>query len=221
MSSTASPAPPATPAGPRRRGRPGHDVESVLAAAVALFTEQGFDATSVDDLAQRLGVSKAAIYHHVPGKDALLALALDRALTGLEEVATAVRELEGPAVDRLRRLVRSSVEVLVERLPYVTLLVRVHGNSDVERQALARRRRLDRLGAELVKQAVAEGDLRPDLDPALTARLLFGTVNSLTEWLKPGRTHDGTALADALTALAFDGLRAQPARPAQRAIGTP
>ena len=191
----------------RRRGRPGHDLESVLATSVAAFTEQGFDATSIDDLARRLGISKSAVYHHVPSKDALLGLALDRALTGLEEVAERVRALDAPAVDRLESLLRGSVRILVERLPYVTLLLRVHGNSDVERQALARRRDLDRFGAELVRTAVAEGDLRQDVDPVVTARLLFGMVNSLTEWLRPTTRYDAEQLADAVAGLAFAGLR--------------
>lgn len=189
-----------------RRGRPGHDLEAVLAAAVALFSERGFDGTSVDDVARRLGVGKSAIYHHVAGKDALLGLALDRALTGLEAVAAGIRADGAPAVERLEQLLRSSVAVLVERLPYVTLLLRVRGNSVVERDALTRRRRIDRLVAELVHRAVADGDLRPDLDPAVTARLLFGTVNSLTEWVRPDA--DAPALADAVVTLCFAGLRA-------------
>jgi AcrR family transcriptional regulator len=200
----------AAPAKPRRRGRPGHDLESVLATAVAVFIERGFDGTSIDELARRLGVSKSAIYHHVESKDALLGLALDRALTGLEEAADEVRTLDGPAVARLEALVRSSVAVLVERLPYVTLLLRVRGNSEVERQSLRRRRRIDALAAELVRQAVAEGDLRPDIEPAVTARLLFGTVNSLTEWLQPRGRHDAEELADSVTAILFEGLRIHP-----------
>lgn len=192
----------------RRRGRPGHDISTVLATSVEVFNERGFDGTSIEDLARRLRISKSAIYHHVESKDALLGLALDHALTGLEEVAETVRSLNGPAIDRLQRLLRDSVAVLVERLPYVTLLVRVRGNSDVERQALARRRRLDRLAAELVKEAVGDGDVRPDIDPAVTARLLFGMVNSLTEWLKPGR-NSAAELADVVAAVAFDGLRAK------------
>ncbi|MDT4902723.1 MAG: hypothetical protein QOH52_739 [Pseudonocardiales bacterium] len=192
---------------PRRRGRPGHDLESVLATSVAVFNERGFDGTSIDDLGRRLGISKSAIYHHVESKDALLGLALDRALVGLEDVAASVRKLDGPAVERLEILLRASVRVLVDRLPYVTLLLRVRGNSEVERQALTRRRRIDRLGADLVKQAVAAGDLRPDVDPAVTARLLFGMVNSLTEWLRPSTTHDADELADAVAAIAFAGLR--------------
>ena len=179
----------------------------MLATAVSVFIERGFDGTSIDDLARRLGTSKAAIYHHVPGKDALLGLALDRALDGLEDVVGRVRRSDGPAVARLETLVRASVHVLVERLPYVTLLLRVRGNSELERQALARRRRIDRFGAELVAQAVADGDLRPGIDPGVTARLLFGTVNSLVEWLRPDAAHDAGMLADAVVEMSLGGLR--------------
>ncbi len=191
----------------RRRGRPGHDLTSVLAAAVEVFNERGYDGTSMEDLSARLGIGKSSIYHHVEGKEELLRLALDRALTGLESAADEIQASDGPAVLRLELLLRRSVAVLVERLPYVTLLLRVRGNSDVERQALARRRRVDQLVTELVKEAVGDGALRPDLDPAVVARLLFGSVNSLTEWLKPGNKHVADELADVVVAITFDGLR--------------
>ena len=74
------------PEGPRR-GRPGHDVDSVLAVAVEVFNERGYDGTSMRDLSTRLGIAKSAIYHHVPGKEALLGMAVDGALDGLFEVA--------------------------------------------------------------------------------------------------------------------------------------
>src|SRR5260370_16900230 len=69
-----------------RRGRPGYDLASVLAVAVELFNERGYDGTSMRDLAARLGIAKSAIYHHVTGKEELLQLALDRALAGLAGV---------------------------------------------------------------------------------------------------------------------------------------
>ena len=191
----------------RRRGRPGLDLATVLDGSVAVFIEQGFDGTSMEDLARHLGISKSAIYHHVTSKDALLGLALDRALSGLEAAADEVRGAEAPAVARLEILVRRSVAVLVEQLPYVTLLLRVRGNSEIERQALARRRRIDRLVAGVVREAVEAGDLRPDVDPAIAARLVFGMVNSLTEWLRPNSSHTAAELADAVVAAAFDGLR--------------
>jgi AcrR family transcriptional regulator len=183
-------------------------MESILLAAAALFTERGYDATSMEDLSRALGITKSAIYHHVPAKEELLRLATSRALDGLFAVAAAVRAQPGRAIDRLEQLVRGSVGVLVAQQPFVTLLLRVHGNTQTERDALARRREFDRFTAELVKQAVADGDLRPDIDPLVTAKLLFGLVNSVAEWYRPRPDAGAEHLADAMCKLAFDGLRA-------------
>jgi AcrR family transcriptional regulator len=187
-----------------RRGRPGYDQEALLAVAVKVFNERGYEATSMEALSRKLGITKSAIYHHVSGKDELLRLAMDRALDGLFAVADEAMVLEGRAIDRLEHLVRGSVGVLVDQLPFVTLLLRARGNTKVERAALARRKDFDRLVTDLVEQAEAEGDIRPDIDPAVTARLLFGMVNSLIEWYRP---RGGAAIANAVCAIAFDGLR--------------
>jgi AcrR family transcriptional regulator len=201
---------PPTRTTPARRGRPGYDLESLLSVAVKVFNERGYEATSMEDLSRKLGITKSAIYHHVASKDELLRIAVDRALDGLFEAAAETTVMSGKAIDRLEFLVRRSVHVLVDRLPFVTLLLRVRGNTKAERAALARRREFDRLVTELVLQAEAEGDIRPDVDPAVTARLLFGLVNSLTEWYRPRGGMGADALADAVCKIAFDGLR-QPA----------
>jgi AcrR family transcriptional regulator len=200
---------------PARRGRPGHSLDSLLDVAVAVFNERGYEATSMDELATRLGVTKSAIYHHVPSKVELLRLALDRALDGLFAVLDEPGATSGPAIDRLEHVVRGSVRVLTTQLPFVTLLLRVRGNSPVETAALRRRREFDRVVTDLVRAAEEEGDVRPDVDPAVTSRLLFGTVNSLTEWYRPGRGLDADALADALVTTTFSGLRTA-ARPIPR-----
>lgn len=197
----------AVPPAGRRRGRPGYDLASVLVVAVELFNERGYDGTSMRDLAARLGIAKSAIYHHVAGKEELLRLALDRALAGLSAVADRARVLPAPAIERLEYLVRGSVEVLEAESPYVTLLLRVRGNTEVERAALERRRGFDRFVAELVTEAARDGDIRPDTDAMITARLLFGLVNSIVEWYKPDRGAGRAALADQVCAMAFDGLR--------------
>jgi AcrR family transcriptional regulator len=192
---------------PARRGRPGHSLESLLAVAVEVFNERGYEATSMDELAVRLGVTKSAIYHHVPRKDELLRLALDRALDGLFAVTREDGATSGPAIARLEHVVRGSVRVLAAELPFVTLLLRVRGNSDVERAALQRRREFDRIVSDLVRAAEREGSVRTDVDPAVIGRLLFGTVNSLTEWYRPDGPLSADALADALVRTTFDGLR--------------
>ena len=191
-----------------RRGRPGHSLDTLLDVAVAVFNERGFEATSMDELASRLGVTKSAIYHHVPSKVELLRLALDRALDALFAVLDEPGATTGPAIDRLEHVVRGSVRVLTAQLPFVTLLLRVRGNSAVESEALRRRRELDRVVTDLVRAAVAEGSVRPDVDPAVTSRLLFGTVNSLTEWYRPDGDLSPDAVADSLVTTLFTGLRA-------------
>ena len=195
--------------GTGRRGRPGHDQEAVLRVAVDLFNRQGYDATSVGDVARELGLTKSAIYHHVPSKEHLLQRAVDEALDALTVALDEVAAAEGlDAGARLRAAVRSSVRTLVAHLPAVTLLLRVHGNTPTEKAALARRRSIDERLADMVRVAVDEGVVRDDLDPLLISRLLFGTVNSLTEWVRPGHDAglDADALADDVTAFAFDGL---------------
>ena len=191
--------------GTTRRGRPGHDQRDVVRVAVDLFNRQGYDATSVGDVARELGLTKSAIYHHVPSKEHLLQRAIDEALDALTAALDAVSAAQDlDAEQRLRAAVRSSVTVLVDHLPAVTLLLRVHGNTPVEKAALARRRGIDERLADMVRVAVDEGVLRDDLDPLVISRLLFGMVNSLVEWVRPGV--EPAALADAVAALAFDGL---------------
>lgn len=202
---------PATTSGqagaPRRRGRPGHDLDTLLETTVEVFNRKGFDGTSMEDLSKRLGISKSAIYHHVTSKDQLLDLAVDRALDGLAAAMAHTKEQQAPALARLEYLIRESVAVLVDRRPFVTLLLRVRGNTEVERRALQRRRAFDQYAAGLVMEAAADGSVRPDIDPAVTARLLFGMVNSLIEWARPGTEADLQELADAVWAMAYSGLR--------------
>jgi AcrR family transcriptional regulator len=182
----------------------------VLRRAIELFNRQGYDATSVGELARELGLTKSAIYHHVPSKEALLAAALDEALDGLAAAIDAsVSESGGPsAYDRLRSAVRQSVEILGDHLPAVTLLLRVRGNSEVELAALERRRVIDDKLAGLVRAAVDEGSLRADISPELISRLLFGMVNSLVEWYRPDGPVPLRDLSAAIVDLAFEGLRA-------------
>jgi len=195
--------------GGARRGRPGHDVESVLRGAVKVFNERGYDGTSMEDLSRELGITKSAIYHHVTGKEELLRLAVNRALDGLFAVLDDVSAVDAPAITRLEELARRSVLLLVAELPFVTLLLRVRGNTGAERAALARRREFDNAVAGLATQARDEGNLRPDVDPALIARLLYGMINSVTEWYRP-RGDRPAELADVIVSVAFDGLRLKP-----------
>lgn len=193
--------------GSLRRGRPGYDQQGILDVAVAAFNQYGYDATSMGVLADRLGLSKSAIYHHFASKDEILERALDVALSGLEGVLNEADATGGRAADRLDQVLRGAVHVLVDKLPYVTLLLRVRGNTEVERRALSRRRAFDKRVTALVSDAQSEGSLRSDIDVRIVERLLFGMINSIVEWYRPGGKEDADRLADDVVAVALDGLR--------------
>ncbi|WP_156727686.1 TetR/AcrR family transcriptional regulator [Streptomyces apocyni] len=182
--------------------------ETLLTVAVAIFNERGYDGTSMEHLSKAAGISKSSIYHHVAGKEELLRRAVSRALDGLFGILDENHARVGRAVDRLEYVTRRMVEVLTDELPYVTLLLRVRGNTATEQWAMERRREFDHQVAELFKAAVVEGDLRSDIEVRLATRLLFGMVNSIAEWYRPEHQGaDGGEVADAVVQLAFGGLR--------------
>ncbi|EYR64368.1 TetR family transcriptional regulator [Actinotalea ferrariae CF5-4] len=201
-----------------RRGRPARYSQDDLVAVVAqVFLERGYDATSMADLARASGLTKSTFYHHVSGKEQLLRLAVSRALDALDGVFEEEARLDDSPVHRLERVLRRTTEVLLAELPYVTLLLRLRGNTEVEREALERRRSVDARLAQLVQDARAAGQIRSDLEPRLVTRLLFGMVNSLVEWYRPdgsgasgvGHGSRDDEIVHAVVELALDGLHAR------------
>lgn len=190
-----------------RRGRPGHDQESMLAVIVEVFTDHGYDASSLEMISRRLGLSKSAVYHHFSSKAEMLELALDQVLGALEQVFESAEAKEGAAVARIRYIVRAAVMVACEQRAGLVLLLRLHGNSEVERQAMERRRILTASLSKTFEAAQAEGNLRDDLDPGLAARFTFGLVNSLVEWHQPDGPITPDVLADTVLAFVRSGLR--------------
>ncbi|WP_194906050.1 TetR/AcrR family transcriptional regulator [Catenulispora rubra] len=186
--------------------------DSLLEVAVAVFNDRGYDGTSMEDLARAAGITKSSIYHHVKGKEELLTRGVNRALDALNASLDALDTLEplpdAGELDRVEQAVFRAVQILVEELPYVTLLLRVRGNTEAERAAQDRRREIDRRLAGFVERAAAAGVLRTDLDPHLASRLVFGMVNSVVEWYRPGPGRwSADDVASAVTHLVFDGLR--------------
>ena len=190
------------------RGRPPrYSQKELLDLVVAVFNARGYEATTMEDLARATGLNKSSFYHHVSGKEQLLSLAVDRALDALAAVMVELPAQAGRPVQRLEHVVRRTAEVLLDELPFVTLLLRVRGNTRIEREALRRRREFDARLAAMVREAAEADEIRSDIDPRLATRLLFGMVNSITEWYRPGiRPSSRTDIVDAVVELSMRGL---------------
>lgn len=191
------------------RGRPGYGREDVVRVAVHEFNTHGYEATSMGALAQRLGVSKSAIYHHISSKEEILVEATNWALESLSGVLDDAAKAEGSARDRLDLVVRGATRVLCEGPQRVTLLLRLRGNTDVELGLMERRREITRRLIDHVRQAQDEGAVRADLDAGLVGRLAFGMINSIVEWYRPDGPQTPETLADVTATLVFKGLDAQ------------
>lgn len=184
-------------------------MDSLVVVAARVFNERGYDATSMEDLSRAAGITKSSFYHHVSGKEALLRAALERALDGLFGILEEPAATQGSPLPRLRHIVRRQVEVLDAELPYVTVLLRLRGNTETERWALGRRRQFDQTVSDLVRASAVAGELRAGVDPAVASRLLSGVVNSLVDWYRPGRIAVATLVAQ-VERMAFEGLSAPP-----------
>ena len=183
-----------------------YDIDSITDVAFAVFAQRGYDATSMDDIARAAGITKASIYHHVTGKEALLERGLDRALSALYAILDEPAAREGKPSDRLAFILRSAAEVTMRMLPEVSVLFRIRSNTATERKALERRRKFDAIVTDLVHDAQADGSVRADIDAALLTRLVFGMSNSVVEWYRPTGKIPLQRIADAISALVFQGI---------------
>lgn len=190
------------------RARHAYDRETVIRTCVDVFNRRGYEATSMGMLAKELGISKAGIYHHVQSKEEILEVASDRALAGLETARERCEALEGTWGEKLEYLLRESVRLAVDDRPYVSLLLRLRGNSPAETAALGRRRELTHFVEDLMVRAQQAGEIKGDVDARLQARLQLGMVNSVVEWFaSDGKTGVGE-LQDNVVQLVFRGIAA-------------
>jgi AcrR family transcriptional regulator len=176
-------------------------VESLTDVAVAVFSARGYDATRMEHIARAANISKSSLYHHVANKEELLGHALRRAVGGLTAILREPGAQDGAPSARLEYVLRRTVETELQYLPEVSLLIRVRGNTAVERQALEERRRFQDRLAGLVAEAQAAGEIGDDIDAALFIRLALGMSNSLVDWYRPDGTWSTRQIADAVIAL--------------------
>lgn len=183
-----------------------YDLDSLTAVALRVFADKGYDGATMDDVARAAGITKAGIYHHVSGKEALLERGLSRALDALFAILAEPDARNGAAVAQLRHIVRRVSETTLDLLPELSVLFRVRGSSGIVRQALDRRRTFDRIVTELIGRAQRDGTVRADVDARLLTRLIFGMSNSVVEWYGSGSSIAPDRVAEALVAIAFTGI---------------
>lgn len=188
---------------PQRRP---YDIDRLTDVALAVFAQRGFDGATMDDVARAAGITKAAIYHHVSGKEELLDRGLRRALEALYAALEEPGARSGRPIERLRFMVRRVAELAVALVSELTVLVRVRGNSETERHAIERRRAFDTAMVAIVREAQRAGEFDASLDAPVVVRLIFGMCNSIVEWYRPHGPLSSAEIADVVERVIFNGV---------------
>jgi TetR/AcrR family transcriptional regulator, cholesterol catabolism regulator len=180
--------------------------EELTRIAARLFARQGYQGTSLADLAEELGVQKPSLYHHIAAKEDLLWEVVWEGANAFHAALDAV-PAEAPATERLRLALRGHLGVVAGQLDIATVFVREWRYLEGERHEafVAERRRYEERIRELFREGVEGSELRTDLDVPTAALLFLSAANWAYTWLRPGA--DTAQLADRLYTALLDGMR--------------
>ena len=187
----------------------------LLRAATRLFRERGFHDTSMQDLAEALGMNRGSLYHYIESKDdllwSILTNALDLLTVRVEPMLTAA------GVDPARRLadgIREHLRVAAEyadELSLIQIELRALG-ADRRREMIRRRNRYEELWRAALREGIAAGAFRADADVRLSVIGILSACNWFTQWYREDGPMGVDQIADGFIALFLQGLRSAEAR---------
>lgn len=182
--------------------------EAVLHAAVRSFNEKGFRATSLDDVANALNVTKPTIYHYFGSKDEILFECVRRGLESLREAAEVIQANGGGGLEQLRRLMLDYAIIMTKDFGRCVTRTADHELSEESRARFrALKREIDQTVRDIVKLGMADGTLAPG-DPRLVTFTLTGALNWIARWYDAEGTLTPEEVAESVVATLVKGLAA-------------
>jgi AcrR family transcriptional regulator len=200
----------------RRRARD-EKRDAVLRTAVQLFLEQGYHRATLNEVAERLNITKPALYNYFRGKDEIL---FECWALGQERAEDCIAEIDaggGSGLSKLRKLIEGYALVMAS--DFGASLVRFNARDLAEaNQKIARagKRRIGQAFRNYVSEGVMDGSIKP-CDVKLTAFAIVGSLNWIGHWFKPDGALSAEAIASKFSAQLTDGLaKRQAARKATK-----
>jgi len=189
--------------------------QEILRTAARLFQQRGYDATSMNDVAAALKLSKGGLYHHFQSKDEILFEIMNHAMEITQELVIApVRRIVGPE-DRLRALIRLHIEVVLSpRDREITVML--HENHPLPpalRKRINTRKKeyihfVESLIADVQMNAQRERHTKCAVTPRAAAFALLGMINWIYQWYKPEGDLQTHNLVPQFTDMVFGGILA-------------
>ncbi len=182
--------------------------KAIVAAAAELFARDGFGATSLDDIAAVLGVTKGAFYYHVKNKEEILRLIYLMVLTASEEPLRKIVEADLPPAEKLRRAVEHQAAVAADRSPAMTVFYREHPHltGPFSREILMRKKAYERYFEQIIEEGQAAGTFQPAIDPKIATFGLLGMCNWLSQWYRSEGQYTPQQIADMFMSMIGNGM---------------
>ncbi|OGO16054.1 MAG: hypothetical protein A2Y93_08425 [Chloroflexi bacterium RBG_13_68_17] len=180
----------------------------IIQAAAEIFRQKGYQASSMQDIADAVGLQKASLYHHVASKQEILVEILDQALDLLISDMQAVLATDLAPDAQLRQAIRSYVGRMTQEVSLAAVLQLEHRNLEprIRARHIARRDRYDALWRELIRRGVEKGTFHA-VDEDIVAFAVLGVQNWMITWYRPDGRLAPEAIADQFADLFLSGLR--------------
>lgn len=181
--------------------------DQLLATATRLFNEKGYHNTSMQDLADALGLQKGSLYYYIDSKEELLRRLLERATSFLAVEIDDIYAADLSPAEKLRRALVNHAVTMMEHQDLVAVYLYEYRNLPPGRleEALAVRKHYERTLTQIVEEGIAAGDLRP-VNVEMAVSGLLGMVNWTHEWFSPEGQFSSREIAETLADLALHGL---------------
>lgn len=160
--------------------------ESILQAAAACFGEQGYRATTLEMVAERLGISRVTLYRYCPSKEELLIRVFERSIAIFQRGVQQICAQDVPPEEKLRQIIRHQIRLMADHRNFLSVFFSEEGNlpPDMARRARTERRVYDELIEGVIREGVEKERLAP-LPPKLLSFALLGMCNWLYQWYQP------------------------------------
>jgi AcrR family transcriptional regulator len=148
------------------------------------FRERGFHATTLDDIAEHLGLRKTALYHYFPDKESILWECHQESLAELERIIKGSKALE-TAPEQLAYVIREHVRVMTDTLEGSPLAFEVGAFApDRQRDIIAARDKYERAVRRIIARGIADGEFR-SVDVKTAVFAILGSINWIARWYRP------------------------------------
>jgi AcrR family transcriptional regulator len=182
----------------------------IIDAAAEIFHRKGYADTSVQDVADAVGILKGSLYYYIKSKEDLLFRVLEEVHEDAHGIIEEVAAMDAPPLERLAAYFRAHVEYNTRNLTKVAVTYHDFGLlSGERRETIVNERHVyERFVVGLIKEAQDAGDVRPEVDARLAAYSALGMANWVYTWYKPSGKTSPEELAELISEMIVGGLRA-------------